>query len=61
MGLNASVFCNCYETGRMTRPPQPDFVYLDEMGEVSFDGTILRPTKARSMSGSESLPSRSSG
>lgn len=36
MGLNASVFCNCYETGRTTRPPQPDLVYLDEMGEVSL-------------------------
>lgn len=36
MGLNASVFCNCYETGRMTRPPQPDFVYLDELGQVSL-------------------------
>jgi hypothetical protein len=35
MGLNASVFCDCYESSRMTRPPQPEFVYLDEMGQVS--------------------------
>ena len=30
MGLNARVFCNCYETGKVeTPPPQPDLVYVD--------------------------------
>src|ERR1017187_8172013 len=36
MGLNARVFCNCYETGKVeTPPPQPDLVYVDPTsGEV---------------------------
>jgi hypothetical protein len=35
VGLDASVFCDCYETGK-TRcaPPQPELVYVDENGQV---------------------------
>src|SRR5215471_14738045 len=35
MGLNASVFCNCYEKASVRMPPpQPDLVYVDEHGQV---------------------------
>ena len=36
MGLNACVYCNCYEIGNVkTPPPQPDLVYVDPTsGEV---------------------------
>jgi hypothetical protein len=37
MGLNAWVYCDCYETGKAKAPPQPDLVYVDpESGSVSF-------------------------
>lgn len=38
MGLDAFVFCNCYETGKVkTPPPQPELVYVDAAsGEVSI-------------------------
>jgi hypothetical protein len=38
MGLDARVYCNCYEIGKVkTPPPQPDLVYIDpSSGEVSL-------------------------
>jgi hypothetical protein len=38
MGLNASVYCDCYETGKVkTAPPQPELVYIDpESGGVDL-------------------------
>jgi hypothetical protein len=38
MGLDASVYCNCYEVGLVrTPPPQPAFTYIDEeTGQVSL-------------------------
>ena len=38
MGLNAWVFCDCYEMGKVkTPPPQPELVYVDTItGEVSL-------------------------
>ena len=36
MGLHASVYCNCYETGRLlTQPPRPELVYVDEYGSLN--------------------------
>ena len=38
MGLNASVFCDCYETGKMRLPaPQPELLYMDESGQLYLD------------------------
>jgi len=35
MGLDAVVYCDCYEKGRTrTPPPQPDLVYVDRNGQV---------------------------
>ena len=35
MGLHATVFCNCYELGRLrTQPPHPESVYIDEDGDL---------------------------
>ena len=34
MGLDATVYCNCYEMGWVTQFPQPDSIYIDESGEV---------------------------
>lgn len=38
MGLDACVFCNCYETGKVeVPPPQPELVYIDPTtGQVSL-------------------------
>jgi len=38
MGLDACVFCNCYETGKVKAPPpQPELVYVDPTtGQVSL-------------------------
>ena len=38
MGLDACVFCDCYEVGKVkARPPQPDLVYIDPAtGQVSL-------------------------
>jgi|HubBroStandDraft_5_1064220.scaffolds.fasta_scaffold456738_1 hypothetical protein len=38
MSLDACVFCNCYETGKVTAPPpQPELVYIDmATGQVSL-------------------------
>ncbi|MGA2435138.1 MAG: hypothetical protein ABSG25_07610 [Bryobacteraceae bacterium] len=31
MGLDATVYCNCYELGKVhTPPPQPDLIYIDD-------------------------------
>lgn len=35
MGLDAQVYCDCYEKGKVRRPPpQPELVYVDENGQV---------------------------
>ncbi len=35
MGLDATVYCDCYETGRARNPPpQPELVYVDDSGQV---------------------------
>ena len=35
MGLDATVYCDCYEKGKARRPPpQPELVYLDENAQV---------------------------
>ena len=38
MGLDASVFCNCYELGGVrTPPPQPELTYInEETGQISL-------------------------
>jgi hypothetical protein len=38
MGLDACVYCNCYETRRVRRlPPQPELIYVDDKtGEVAL-------------------------
>ena len=37
MGLDAAVYCDCYEAGKVRNPPpQPELVYVDENGQVSF-------------------------
>jgi hypothetical protein len=36
MGLDACVYCDCYEQGRRTPPPQPKLVYVDACGQVSL-------------------------
>ncbi len=37
MTIDACVFCNCYETGKMrVQPPQPDLVFLEESGQLSL-------------------------
>src|SRR5439155_27155168 len=36
MGLDAFVFCDCYETGRLKRkPPDPDLVYVLPNGDLA--------------------------
>jgi hypothetical protein len=36
MGLNAAVYCNCYETGRLrTPPPKSASVYVAEDGGLA--------------------------
>lgn len=37
MGLDAYVRCNCWEEGLATPPPRPQFVRLDEDGNILFD------------------------
>ncbi len=38
MSLDATVYCDCYERGRMrTPPPQPEFVSVDETGGLSLE------------------------
>ena len=40
MGLNAVVYCDCVEKGRLTRPhPRPDQLFIDERGapDISSD------------------------
>jgi hypothetical protein len=35
MGLDAKVFCNCYELHKVrTQPPHPELVYVDEDGSL---------------------------
>lgn len=35
MGLDARVYCNCFERGRLRTPPRADFdVYVDEQGSL---------------------------
>ncbi len=37
MGLDATVYCDCYAKGQIRRPPpQPELVYIDENGQVSL-------------------------
>jgi len=36
MGLDACVYCDCYEKGKVRTPPQPELVYVDECGQVSL-------------------------
>jgi hypothetical protein len=37
MGLDACVYCDCYEQGTVhTPPPQPELVYVDQCGQVSL-------------------------
>jgi hypothetical protein len=37
MSLDATVYCDCYEKGRVRRPPpQPELVYVDENGQVTL-------------------------
>jgi len=37
VGLDATVYCDCYEKGRVRRPPpQPDLVYVDVTGRVEL-------------------------
>jgi len=38
MGLDACVYCDCYESGKVrTPPPQPELVFIDEKtGEVAL-------------------------
>ncbi len=34
MGLNARVYCDCYEKGKLRKPPpQPELVYVEPSGE----------------------------
>ena len=46
MGLNAFVFCDCYEKGRLKRPPpNPEFVYVLPHGDIdcrSDDPKVLK-------------------
>jgi len=35
MGLDATVYCNCFETGKLRNPPRADFdVYVSEEGSL---------------------------
>lgn len=37
MGLDATVYCDCYERGKVQKPPpQPEYVYVEPSGQVSF-------------------------
>ena len=39
MGVHASVYCNCYETGRLRiQPPRPDLIYVEDNGCLSTRG-----------------------
>lgn len=43
MGLDAVVYCDCYEKGRTRRPPpQPELVYVDQNGQVSLEWDAVR-------------------
>ena len=38
MSLDATVYCDCYERGKLrTPPPQPEFVFVEESGGLSLD------------------------
>jgi hypothetical protein len=38
MSLDACVYCDCYETGRMrTPPPKPELVFIEEDGALALD------------------------
>jgi len=38
MGLDATVYCDCYEKGKMrTPPPQPGFLSIDQDGGLCLD------------------------
>lgn len=42
MGLDAVVYCDCYEKGRTRRPlPQPELVYVDQNGQVSLESDAV--------------------
>lgn len=42
MGLDASVYCNCFETGRLRNPPRADYdVYVSEEGGLECRNTDL--------------------
>ena len=35
MGLNATVYCDCYEKGKLRAPPpQPEHVYIEQSGQL---------------------------
>ena len=37
MGLDATVYCDCFEKGRVrTLPPQPELVYIEPTGQLSL-------------------------
>ena len=37
MGLHAVVYCDCFERGKVRElPPQPELVYVEPSGQVSF-------------------------
>lgn len=37
MGLDAAVYCNCFETGKLKElPPYPDLVFVDNSGNLSY-------------------------
>ncbi len=36
MGLDAVVYCNCYETGKAVPPAQPELVYVEDSGAIDF-------------------------
>lgn len=38
MSLDATVYCDCYERGKVrTPPPQPEFVFVEESGGLTLD------------------------
>jgi hypothetical protein len=42
MGLDATVFCDCYEHGDLTRPPPyGELVYVDELGAARLRSEAL--------------------
>jgi hypothetical protein len=37
MGLDATVYCDCWDTGKVRKPPpQPELVYVEASGQVSL-------------------------